>query len=78
YEGIPYAQPPVGPLRWRPPVPFLTPYPNGTFNASAPGAQCPQVQSPFSPTFPQSEDCLFLNVYTPAASHKGLLPVRVW
>ncbi|RKO84813.1 Carboxylesterase, partial [Blyttiomyces helicus] len=78
YQGIPFAQPPIGPLRWKPPLPFVTKYPNGILNASAPGPECPQVQSPFSFPFPQSEDCLYLNVYTPLAKSNTLLPVRVW
>src|SRR5208337_144987 len=61
FLGIPYAQPPVGPLRWMPPEPlgrFTTP-----LEATAFGSECTQPGSP-SPT--GSENCLFLNVYTPS------------
>ncbi|RKO91772.1 Carboxylesterase, partial [Blyttiomyces helicus] len=78
YEGIPYAQFPIGSLRWKPPLPFATKYHHGTLKASAPGAQCPQVQSSLRSAFPQGEDCLFLNVYIPVKKSKTLLPVRVW
>ncbi len=77
YKGIPYAQPPVGKLRWRAPQP-ATPW-TGTRDASHYGPVCPQP--PFATNAPQSEDCLTLNVWTPHASHAdhtGPLPVMVW
>lgn len=64
YLGIPYAEPPVGDLRFKPPVPKeLT----GEFNAQEYGKICPQLDTifPFSAVDLSSEDCLILNVYVP-------------
>src|SRR5437899_3217181 len=79
YLGIPYAAAPVGNLRWRPPQPHERW--TGVRDASAYGNHCPQVASPFG-LASTSEDCLFLNVFTPArgADREGededeLLPV---
>ncbi|KMV23799.1 carboxylesterase family protein [Mycobacterium heckeshornense] len=74
FQGIPYAAPPVGPLRWQPPRP---PAPwRGMRDASKPGPQCMQESRGRKPT---SEDCLTLNVWTPplgATAEKH--PVMVW
>src|SRR5262245_46594516 len=80
FKGIPYAAPPVGNLRWKPPQPIV-PW-SGTRDATAFGAECPQTQYPSSsiyvrPLQPQSEDCLFLNVWTTAAAGDRR-PVLVW
>jgi para-nitrobenzyl esterase len=80
FKGIPYAAPPVGPLRWKPPQP-VTPW-TGVREATAFGAECPQTQYPagsiyIRSTQPQSEDCLFLNVWTPAKTGDKR-PVLVW
>jgi para-nitrobenzyl esterase len=77
FLGIPYAAPPVGNLRWRPPAP-AAPWP-GARDATSFGASCPQsaVGNPFAPPGPLSEDCLFLNVYSPA-QHASGRPVLVW
>jgi para-nitrobenzyl esterase len=80
FLGIPYAAPPVGNLRWRPPrehARWFTP-----LNATSFGNHCPQVASPFG-TASLTEDCLFLNVFTPdeEANHESdarLYPVMVW
>jgi para-nitrobenzyl esterase len=72
YRGIPYAAPPTGPWRWMPPQPVLpwtTPRRCDTF-----GPVCPQPG--YSGVM--SEDCLFLNVWTPAKSVGEMLPVMVW
>jgi para-nitrobenzyl esterase len=70
--GIPYAEPPVGNLRWRPPVP-KQPWAN-LMDATSFGRHCLQEGD-----FAASEDCLFLNVYAPhMGSGKRLHPVMVW
>jgi para-nitrobenzyl esterase len=87
--GIPYAQPPVGALRWRAPEPL--PAWQATREALAFGASCVQFSSPLGgdESVPQgtptgSEDCLFLNVYAPVFETGALpqagerLPVMFW
>ena len=78
FLGIPYAAPPTGDLRWR------APQPNagwqGVRDASKFGPHCPQVATPYG--LPSTtEDCLFLNVFTPDKTNSGqphLLPVMFW
>lgn len=78
FKNIPYAAPPVGELRWRPPQPALDW--NGVRDASKFGASCPQ---PFIKNLsdglvlPGSEDCLKLNVYSPDDASTNM-PVMVW
>lgn len=78
FKGIPYAQPPVGPLRWRPPQP-AKPW-SGVRPATDYGHDCMQLPFPGDAaplrTTP-SEDCLYVNVWAPAQHAKGL-PVLVW
>lgn len=80
FKGIPYAAPPVGANRWR--APQLVKAWKGLRDASTYGADC--AQAPFPPdaapirTKP-AEDCLYLNVWTPASARPGAkLPVMVW
>jgi carboxylesterase type B len=61
--GIPYAQPPIGPLRLQPPQGVSY---GGTINATSFGAQCFQLSTPASATNNISEDCLYLNIYRPS------------
>jgi para-nitrobenzyl esterase len=80
FKGIPYAAPPVGPLRWKPPQAVVVW--NGVRDASTFGAECPQTQYPagsvyIRPIQKQSEDCLFLNVWTTARAAQNM-PVLVW
>ena len=76
FLGIPYAAPPVGPLRWRAPQPAA--HWTGVRTATQFGPHCPQYGSPFG-LASMSENCLFLNVYAPAGSLRGSsLPVMVW
>lgn len=77
YRGIPYAAPPIGDLRWRPPRP-VTKW-RGVRKADKFGA--PPIQTnpalasvPYNP----SEDCLYLNVWTPARQATEQLPVMFW
>jgi para-nitrobenzyl esterase len=77
FRGIPYAAPPVGALRWKPPQPSLpwTGIRECThFSKISPQAQMPGMVSPL----PLSEDCLYLNVVTPARKADEKLPVMVW
>jgi para-nitrobenzyl esterase len=73
YKGIPFAAAPTGDLRWKPPQP-AKPW-KGIRVAKNFSANCPQA--PLLPG-PQSEDCLGLNVWTPARSASDKLPVMVW
>ena len=78
FLGLPYAAPPTGNLRWRPPRPAAAW--SGVRDATQFGPSCPQAASPFAPPGPFSEDCLYLNVYTPASVERGGggRPVLVW
>ena len=85
YYGIPYAAPPVGPLRWRPPQP-AAPW-KGVRDCARPSARCPQLgvgkgsfyEREFYPVEEEmDEDCLYLNVWTPAQSPEEKLPVIFW
>lgn len=87
FKGIPYAAPPVGALRWREPQPMIAW--SGVRKAEQFGHSC--IQKPMqkgawyqieeyslTQPVPVSEDCLFLNVWTPAKSASAKLPVIVW
>ncbi|MFM5925128.1 MAG: carboxylesterase/lipase family protein [Novosphingobium sp.] len=83
FLGVPYAAPPVGPLRWRAPQPVASW--THARDATRFGAACYQdaagAWGPYSAEFlaapPVSEDCLFLNLWKPAGVRKGL-PVLVY
>ncbi len=79
FRGIPYAAPPVEALRFQPPQPLKW---EGTRDATADGPIPPQGRSRLAHVMgdferPQSEDCLTLNLWTPAADG-GKRPVIVW
>jgi para-nitrobenzyl esterase len=77
FKGIPFAAPPVGDLRWRPPGPG--PSWTGVKTADAFGPICMQGRRGFFAQSPMSEDCLTLNVWRPAGAKPGArLPVMVW
>src|SRR4051794_33576269 len=85
FKGIPFAAPPVGQLRWRPPQPPLEW--DGLRPADTFGPICPQLGPPpgsfYQQEFylheePQSEDCLYLNVWTAAHEESERRPVMVW
>ncbi len=73
YKGIPFAAPPVGDLRWRPPQPAAKW--KGVRQATAFAPACMQRGNPPSG---KGEDCLYLNVWTPAKSAHDRIPVLVW
>jgi len=88
FKGVPYAAPPVGALRFRPPA-KLAPW-QGVRDATQFGARAWQNDAAFNlapairavfgdvPEQPVNEDCLFLNVWTPALDDGGDRPVMVW
>jgi para-nitrobenzyl esterase len=76
FRGIPYAAPPVGALRWRPPQSAATW--SGVREAHALGPACPQMDKPDGTKVAWNEDCLTLNVWTPHVAASPKLPVMVW
>ncbi len=82
YRGIPYAAPPVGDLRWKAPqapaswqgVRQATEFSNACWQTPYPAAAA--IYQTKLPSL--SEDCLYLNIWTPAKSAKDRLPVMVW
>ena len=87
FLGIPYAEPPVGELRWKDPIDYSTPYALPGWDATAYGAVCPQQSGGSSSAVTGEEDCLFLNVHVPAGvsaaaveekTSTPLLPVMVF
>jgi para-nitrobenzyl esterase len=83
FLGIPYAAPPVGPLRWKAPRPVQ--HWDGVFKANKYPTACPQIGNFFA-NVPASqfgkpvgtEDCLYLNVWRPTTAKVSRLPVVVW
>src|SRR5271155_853001 len=80
YKGIAYAAPPLGPLRWRPPEPVSAWTGVRSTNAFGPNSLQGVVFDDIDlRAAGVSEDCLYLNVWTPAAPAEGArLPTMVW
>ena len=82
FRGIPFAAPPIGEWRWRAPQP-VRPW-KGVLKTTGFGSRCMQAPVFSDMIFrdradrPMSEDCLYLNVWTPAKSAEDRLPVMVW
>ena len=79
FKGIPFAQPPVGELRWKPPQPVAKW--QGVRDAVGYGADCMQLPFPSDAAplgMKPAEDCLYLNVWRPAHPTGKKLPVLVW
>ena len=76
YRGVPFAAPPVGDLRWRAPQPAARW--EGVRPADKFAPQCVQGSFGPGPAPAMSEDCLYLNVWTPAKSASAKVPVLVW
>jgi para-nitrobenzyl esterase len=79
FKGIPFAAPPVGDLRWRPPQP-AAPW-TGVREASAYGPDCMQLPFPGDAAplgVKPAEDCLYVNVWVAAEKSTKKLPVMVW
>ncbi|CAG2100777.1 unnamed protein product [Medioppia subpectinata] len=83
FQGIPYAEPPIGALRFAKPKPLQQPR-DGILDATNPGNSCFQNQCPFCPKpLNQSEDSLVLNIWTPTlptdnTTNQSLKPVMFW
>jgi para-nitrobenzyl esterase len=76
FMGIPYAAPPIGQARWR--TPTSAPERTEILAANKFGPSCPQAPGQiFQPPIPNSEDCLTINIFTPARMDERL-PVMVW
>ncbi|MGA7314862.1 MAG: carboxylesterase family protein [Silvibacterium sp.] len=76
FLGVPYAAPPVGDLRWEPP---LAPRPwSGARQAVQYAPACPQLPAGWLPYPTWSEDCLYLNIWTPKLAPDTKLPVIVY
>jgi para-nitrobenzyl esterase len=77
FRGIPFAKPPVGDLRWKPPQPPAAWRETRLCGAFA--AHCPQPRPILGrDEGPESEDCLYLNIWAPAERESEKLPVMVW
>jgi para-nitrobenzyl esterase len=80
FKGIPFAAPPIGDLRWKPPQPVVAW--TGVKKADTFGPQCVQLPFPAGSLYapdpaPMNEDCLYLNVWTAAGANETR-PVMVW
>ncbi len=77
FLGIPFAAPPVGGLRWKPPQP-AAPWAPATLKATATPPSCPHINPPGTAETQGSEDCLTLNIWTSDPAPASPAPVIVW
>jgi para-nitrobenzyl esterase len=77
FLGIPFAAPPVGNLRWKPPQP-AAPWAPATLTATAAATPCAQVTPPASTSTAGTENCLRVNIWTPDPVPVSPVPVIVW
>ena len=77
FLGVPFAAPPLGSLRWKPPQP-AAPWAPALLTATAPSPGCPNINPPGSATTAGNENCLRLNVWTPDPAPAAPAPVLVW
>ncbi|XP_046414217.1 juvenile hormone esterase-like isoform X2 [Neodiprion fabricii] len=77
FQGIPFAEPPIGSLRFAPPVKVIS-WKDYYLDAKNFRNICPQTKQPGYDVEGYDEDCLHLNVYVPATNGKELLPVMIW
>jgi para-nitrobenzyl esterase len=78
YRGVPFAAPPIGDLRWRPPAAVTHWTGIRKVDVFAPACMQDSVSMPGETPPKVSEDCLYLNIWTPAKSGQERLPVIVW
>ena len=78
YKGVPFAQPPIGALRWREPLPAGSW--SGVRQTTSFAPACMQTGTSMPGEAPPitDEDCLYLNIWTPASAPGSRLPVLVW
>jgi para-nitrobenzyl esterase len=78
FKGIPFAQPPVGDLRWREPMPVIPWKGIRMAEQSGPPAKQPNQGWNYDASSVSSEDCLYLDVWTPNRVPEGHSPVMLW
>ncbi|KAI9270667.1 Carboxylesterase [Phascolomyces articulosus] len=85
FMGIPYAMPPVGERRFRPPEPYVPDNGDSVRECFTASKAAPQTQMPFDTLMSvqidqdnQSEDCLYLNIWTPTINPEAKRPVLFW
>ena len=78
YRGVPFAAPPIGELRWREPQPVVPWQGMRKATSFAPACMQKGVSMPGEKPPATSEDCLYLNIWTPAKTADDRLPVMVW
>uniref|UniRef100_A0A0N4ZK00 Acetylcholinesterase n=1 Tax=Parastrongyloides trichosuri TaxID=131310 RepID=A0A0N4ZK00_PARTI len=86
FLGIPYAQPPIGELRFMKPQELNQPYCHKKFSATRPASSCPQISMIYAPSVEDTttptkdiiEDCLQMNIWKPNKESKEKIPVIVF